>query len=96
MRKYITETKKVKNQKLVEVLCNKCGKVMSFKDTPVDIICGCFIQLYFGYGSRNDGDLYKIDLCDDCIDEFFDSFTHQPVNIDPVCTNSVDEIEEED
>ena len=85
MRKYITEVEQVESKKLVQVVCNKCGKVMSFIDSPSDIICGCFVEFFFGYGSRNDGDLYKIDLCDDCIDEFFDSFTHQPVNEDPMC-----------
>jgi len=74
----VTETKKV----ATEVICNKCGKVEKAGETDDEI--GYFVHdmtsliLGFGYGSCYDTDVWKMELCDKCIEEFVSSFKIAP------------------
>ena len=48
------------------VLCNMCGKEMTF----VDIKCqGFTMKHHYGYGSAHDEDKLELDLCCECLDK---------------------------
>ncbi len=66
MKKYQTVKSVKETEEVNEVQCDICG----VKSTP---IAGMAIdpyietvQIYFGYGSRYDDNLFEIDICDDC------------------------------
>jgi hypothetical protein len=65
MKKYKKTKKEVVDFELVEASCDVCGKEstvlggMALDTTEITIS--------FGYGSKYDGDCYKILLCDSCI-----------------------------
>jgi NAD-dependent SIR2 family protein deacetylase len=47
------------------VMCNKCGKIINKKQT--------FDFTYtYGYNSKRDMDVLKLNLCDECLDELTD------------------------
>ena len=51
-------------------ICNRCGK----KFDALDEMNGLHENGIFGYGSKNDGMEFHIDLCLDCIDEIVSEF----------------------
>lgn len=56
------------------VTCVRCGKELESidheeKKTYGMVSGGVVGVLYAPYGSRNDGTIYQIGICDDCIDE---------------------------
>jgi hypothetical protein len=67
MKKYKKIKKEVVEYKLVESACDICGKESEISGgIPLDIT---EININFNYGSKYDGDCYKILLCDDCIEK---------------------------
>jgi hypothetical protein len=71
---------KVEETKFIpeSITCNKCGK--SEKLTGDEWQSNTFhsINLHFGYGSKFDMDIWKFDVCEDCLVEFVKSFKHEP------------------
>lgn len=54
-------------RKLMQVVCNKCGKSLRVEDGCLKE--GCFsATAAFGYFSRKDGSIHRFDLCEDCYD----------------------------
>ena len=55
------------------VVCNKTIEPLEFNDADIkkdyDMIDGGIVgKLYAPYGSKHDGNIYQIGICDDCID----------------------------
>lgn len=60
-------------EKLVQVVCNQCGKELKLENGYLKE--GCFTADYlFGYFSRRDGSRHHFDLCEDCYDKMVDKF----------------------
>jgi hypothetical protein len=77
----ITETIQVniKQEKIVEVICNSCKKCMSFdKDNP-EFIEGVELVGEFGYGSERDSEKHIMHLCDECYKKMLDIMNIEPV-----------------
>lgn len=56
-----------RQEKLVEVTCNRCGRKMRVENGILKE--GCFSSnTLFGYHSRKDGMRHLFDLCEDCYD----------------------------
>lgn len=69
MRKY---TNFEENQ-LLEVCCNKCGKVLKVQNGLLRE--GCFhAEHSFGYFSKRDGMKHVWDLCEDCYEKMIQEF----------------------
>lgn len=69
MRKYLDE----KNNELIHVICNKCGKELLVENGILKE--GCFeSKMAFGYFSRKDGQVHSFDLCEDCYDTLIADF----------------------
>ena len=50
--------------------CNRCGKKLSLFDLQQKI----HIHKKLEYGSKHDGEMVDIWLCNDCLDELIDDF----------------------
>jgi ribosomal-protein-alanine N-acetyltransferase len=61
------------NGKLMEVVCNKCGRVLKVKDGYLKEFCFA-ADTAFGYFSRKDGVTQHFDLCEDCYDSLTSQF----------------------
>lgn len=60
---------------LVELYCNKCGKQMKVENEIIKE--GNFAVDYrWDYFSNKDGRRHRFDLCEDCYNQFIESFTH--------------------
>ncbi len=55
------------DRKLIQVVCNKCGRVLKVKDGYLKEYCFSG-DTVFGYFSRKDGMKHHFDLCEDCYD----------------------------
>ena len=61
--------------KIDVVICNCCGKKIT-----TDHYCGSDItpiSVEFGYGSRFDMEIWKMDICDSCIGKWVRKFKHK-------------------
>jgi Fe2+ or Zn2+ uptake regulation protein len=84
MRKY----KSINSPFLVETLivCNKCGKTYDLEEQDLEEWQADFmhrVSWSFGYASKHDGEEWVLDLCEDCIKEFVNSFLVAPEVIGP-------------
>ena len=77
MRKYDS----VQSDRLMQVICNQCGKAMRVENGYLKEGCFC-VDAAFGYFSRKDGTRHKFDLCEDCYDKMVQQFT-VPVDESP-------------
>ena len=69
MQKY----RDTEEKKLIQVVCNKCGKSLQVEDGCLKE--GCFsATAAFGYFSRKDGSIHHFDLCEDCYDNVVAQF----------------------
>lgn len=69
MRKYLDE----KNDELISVFCNNCGKELLVENGILKE--GCFeVDNVFGYFSKKDGQIHSFDLCEDCYDKMITGF----------------------
>ena len=60
-------------KKLMQVVCNKCGKSLKVEDGYLKE--GCFsATAAFDYFSRKDGSIHHFDLCEDCYDSVIAQF----------------------
>ncbi|QUI24912.1 hypothetical protein HZI73_22640 [Vallitalea pronyensis] len=75
MEKY--EEKVIKDNVLTEVYCNKCGKLIYDQHTKkkVDYLS---LTKEWGYFSNKDMEIHSFDLCEECYDEFIESFKYPP------------------
>lgn len=60
-------------EKLLEVVCNGCGRKMLVENGYLKE--GCFSgDNLFGYFSRRDGEVHHFDLCEDCYEKMMAGF----------------------
>ena len=64
-------------RRLVEVVCNRCGKKLKVKNGYLREEC-ISVDKKFGYFSRKDGTAQHFDLCEDCFDELTAQFRLPP------------------
>ena len=80
MKKYESVT--VTNLELASITCNKCGKTTELsKDDPNKFYKEYLFQsfsLNFGYGSKFDDETWKFDICEDCLEQFVNTFAIKP------------------
>jgi len=75
MKKYKTQT--VQKDVVISTICNKCGKEFPQYE-------GCcndeieYFKVRFGWGSFLDMSVYIFDLCDNCFNEFKNTFKIEP------------------
>lgn len=61
------------DERLVEVICNKCGKSLKLHQEIVQE-GDLEIQADWGYFSEKDGEIHCFDLCEQCYDEWVATF----------------------
>lgn len=71
MRQYHTELRETKE--LEKIICNKCGKEIAvtrgiLQEDVLDI------EKRWGYFSEKDGQTDRFDICEDCYEEWIESF----------------------
>lgn len=66
----VVETKKV----VASVVCNCCGKTNDVEHTMGGDINE--MSVHFGYGSKYDLSIWELDICDDCLDKWRNTFKH--------------------
>lgn len=69
MRQYIMkETKEIDR-----IICNKCGKEICVNDgcPKEDVLT---VEKRWGYFSGKDNEIHEFDLCEECYDEFIQTF----------------------
>lgn len=73
MRKY----QRGRDKKLIEIVCNCCGKKLTFTDGMLteDV---CKINVEWGYFSKKDGEIHSLDLCEECYDKIIQDFAVPP------------------
>jgi hypothetical protein len=82
MRKFQIIKEEVTKRVPSDVVCNKCGKSKELEGDDFNREFGASkfqsINISFGYGSAHDGDDWKFDLCEECLEEFVKTFVHMP------------------
>ena len=76
MRTYKQIVKEITQNIVANIFCDKCGKTILVKKTEYNFIRGGQVEMKFGYGSKYDSDLYRFELCDECVENFLKSFKH--------------------
>ena len=69
MRKY----QDVQDKKLIQVVCNKCGKILKVEGGCLKEGC-VSVTAPFGYFSHKDGTVHHLDLCENCYEEMIAQF----------------------
>lgn len=71
MRQYHTELRETKE--LEKIICNKCGKeIVVTRGIPQEDVLD--IEKRWGYFSEKDGRTDRFDICEDCYEEWIESF----------------------
>lgn len=71
MRQYHTELRETKE--LEKIICNKCGKeIVVTRGIPQEDVLD--IEKRWGYFSEKDGQMDRFDICEDCYEEWIESF----------------------
>lgn len=71
MRQYHTELRETKE--LEKIICNKCGKeIVVTRGIPQEDVLD--IEKQWGYFSEKDGQTDRFDICEDCYEEWIESF----------------------
>ena len=71
MRQYHTELRETKE--LEKIICNKCGKeIVATRGIPQEDVLD--IEKRWGYFSEKDGQTDRFDICEDCYEEWIESF----------------------
>ena len=71
MRQYHTELRETKE--LEKIICNKCGKeIVVTRGIPQEDVLD--IEKRWGYFSEKDGQTDHFDICEDCYEEWIESF----------------------
>jgi len=79
MRKTSKKDVTVEQEVVDDIFCDKCGESIHLNTVHDWVqITGGELTFEFNYGSNKDGDTYKVEMCDDCCDEFFKSLKHTP------------------
>lgn len=58
----------IQEKKLIQVICNCCGKELAVENGILKEECVC-VEKSFGYFSKKDGKMHRFDLCEKCYDE---------------------------
>lgn len=75
MKQTMAEQKIVIETKTTSVTCDCCGKTIKGEHaSDMGDITDVVIQ--FGYGSRFDTDIWKMDICDDCLEKWVSTFKY--------------------
>ena len=69
MRKYA----KIEENVLEQVVCNKCGRPLKVIEGYLKEGAFC-VEYSFGYFSKRDGLRHSFDLCEECYQQWIDSF----------------------
>ncbi len=83
MRKLETQTITKTTEVTTDILCNKCGEsLIEGKDSGGEGVYG-LVDAYVSTGyfspALGDGNTYKFDLCERCLNELFKTFKHDPL-----------------
>lgn len=71
MRQYQIVKKPV--EELQKIVCNKCGKeIPVIQGEPQEEVLA--IEKRWGYFSKKDNQFHRFEICEDCYDEFVQSF----------------------
>jgi hypothetical protein len=64
------------------ITCNKCGKTghLLGSDLERELLGNEYqhIKFSFGYGSKFNEQIWELDLCENCLEEFIATFKHSP------------------
>ena len=63
----------VKKEKTINIYCNKCGAEIT-KIGSSNFADFLEIKKYWGYFSEKDGEIHSFDICEDCYNQFINSF----------------------
>lgn len=74
---YVTSTRQVEVEEIEDIICNRCGGSCKVAGMNFEGLIG--IDFTGGYGSHlGDGNRYRFDVCETCLEEWFKSFKHDP------------------
>lgn len=65
--------RKYKNDKLIKMICNKCGRELEAEQGFVKEGV-CTVETDWGYFSGKDGEHHEFELCEACYDAWVKSF----------------------
>lgn len=72
----------VTNLELVSITCNKCGKTTELsKDEQKKLVQENLFQTFslnFGYASKFDEETWEFEICEDCLEQFVNTFAIKP------------------
>lgn len=74
MKKTIVIKKIIEREKVISIICDCCGKEVI--DNSYSIIQS--YEFEFGYGTNFDGEVWKSDICSNCITYWLKSFKIKP------------------
>lgn len=74
----IYESVAVTVDKLASITCNKCGKTATQNLEHDQEYMFQSVSLSFGYTSKFDEEIWNFDICDDCLEQFVDTFAIKP------------------
>jgi hypothetical protein len=69
---------KIKKEILIKKSCDRCGKTENIQEHIGEITSIETCKIEFGYASKLDGNIYELDICDDCFLEIIKEFKHKP------------------
>ncbi|MBI2449654.1 hypothetical protein HYV49_05150 [Candidatus Pacearchaeota archaeon] len=75
MKSYKKITETTEKNVVDKIYCNRCKKDMGNFEHEYE---GGNVEVDPVYGSKRDGELYTLDLCDNCINWFFEQLTLVP------------------
>lgn len=77
MKTYDSKEVTVTEETVLEIRCNKCGKIID-QNNYAELNKIHTIMLSFGYGSEHDMETWDFDVCEDCILEYIKGFKIAP------------------
>lgn len=74
-----TEKKKVEitEEHIIAIKCDLCNRYEVLEDNDMALNVFGQFRKRIGYGSQYDGNEYRLDVCDDCLDKFGTKIDHR-------------------